>query len=272
MTRTWGTALVFLSIVAAMTFFSVIKNGFTQDWRTASRASAGHAPDPATTPEAVVQVYAARAVRWRGYFGVHSWISAKRENADGYKVYEVIGWRLYRGGSAVVVHDRPPDGRWFGAEPELLRDLRGPGVEQIIDRIEKAVGDYPYADSYVIWPGPNSNTFVAFVARQVPELALDLPPTAIGKDYLGPNLVARAASGTGYQFSLFGLLGVTLAKEEGLELNLLGLTFGVDAAEPAIKLPLVGRLGTEAAPRRHVALARQGTAQPAPADETAAAP
>jgi hypothetical protein len=253
MMRLWGTALVSLSIVAAMSFFSVVKNGFGQDWRTASRASAGLAPDPATTPEAVVQVYAARAVRWRGYFGVHTWISAKRENANQYKVYEVIGWRLYSGGSAVVVHNRPPDGRWFGAEPELLRELRGPGVEQIIDRIETAVTAYPYADSYVIWPGPNSNTFVAFVARHVPELALDLPPTAIGKDYLGPSLVARAASGTGYQFSLFGLLGLTLAKEEGFEFNLLGLTFGIDAAEPAVKLPFVGRLGTEFIARRAVA-------------------
>lgn len=253
MTRLWGTALVSVVVVAAMTFFSVVKNGFSQDWRTASRASAGFAPDPATTPEAVVQVYAARAVRWRGYFGVHTWISAKRENASGYKVYEVIGWRLYSGGSAVVVHDRPPDGRWFGAEPELLRDLRGDGVEHIIDRIESAVASYPYADSYVLWPGPNSNTFTAFIARQVPELALDLPPTAIGKDYLGSNVIARAASGTGYQFSLFGLLGLTVAKEEGLELNLLGLTFGIDATEPALKLPMVGRLGTEDVARRALA-------------------
>jgi hypothetical protein len=263
MTRLWGSALVTLIIVAAMTFFSTVKNGFSQDWRTASRASAGFAPDPATTPEAVVQVYAARAVRWRGYFGVHTWLSAKRENASGYKVYEVIGWRLYSGGSAVVVHDRPPDGRWFGAEPELLRDLRGDGVEQIIDRIDAAVASYPYADTYVLWPGPNSNTFTAFVARQVPELALDLPPTAIGKDYLGPSVVARAASGTGYQFSLFGLLGLTVAKEEGLEFNLLGLTFGIDATEPALKLPMVGRLGTEYVARRALA---------APATENAAAP
>jgi hypothetical protein len=40
------------------------------DWRTASRESVGLAPDPATTREAVVQVYAARALSWRGYFAV----------------------------------------------------------------------------------------------------------------------------------------------------------------------------------------------------------
>jgi hypothetical protein len=151
-------------VVASMAFLQIIKNGFTQDWRTASRASAGLAPDPASTPEAVLQVYAARAVRWRGYFGVHTWISAKRSGAAGYQVYEVVGWRLFRGGSALVVSDRPPDGRWFGAEPELLRELRGPGVDTLIDRVEAAVRDYPYAQEYTIWPGPNSNTFTAFVA------------------------------------------------------------------------------------------------------------
>jgi hypothetical protein len=42
-----------------------------------------------------------------------------------------------------------------------------------------------------------------------------------------------------------GVLGVTASAVEGLELNVLGLTFGVDRWPPAIKLPLVGRLGAE---------------------------
>ena len=40
------------------------------NWRLASRAPVGLAPDPADTPEAVVQVYAARAARWRGYLSL----------------------------------------------------------------------------------------------------------------------------------------------------------------------------------------------------------
>ena len=100
-----------------------------------------------------------------------------------------------------------------------------------------------YADSYRVWPGPNSNTFVAYVLRSVPELRADLPATAIGKDYLGAGFVAKSPSGTGVQFNLFGLFGALAGVEEGLEINVLGLTFGVDPLDLALKLPLVGRLG-----------------------------
>ncbi|HXF65699.1 MAG TPA: DUF3750 domain-containing protein [Burkholderiales bacterium] len=214
-----------------------------RDWRTASRDPVGLAPDPAATPEPVVQVYAARALGWRGYFGVHTWVAVKPERAPAYTVYEVIGWRLRWSDSALVVRNRAPDERWFGSAPELLAEKRGPGVERLIERIERAARDYPYAREYSVWPGPNSNTFTAYIARAVPELEVDLPPTAIGKDYLGDRLVASAPSGSGVQVSLFGVLGVLVSGVEGVEVNLLGLTFGVDPFAPALKLPILGRLG-----------------------------
>jgi len=218
------------------------------DWRTASREPAGLAPDPATTPEAVVQVYSARAVSWRGWFGVHSWISVKRSNASEFTVHEVMGWYLRRTGSVVVARNRAPDGYWYGRKPELLADVRGPGVDELIDRIEAAAKEYPYPKSYRVWPGPNSNTFVAFVMRRVPELRVDLPPTAIGKDYLGWKSVGKTPSGTGGQVSLFGALGVAAGVEEGVEVNLLGLNFGVDPKSLSIKLPIVGRVGPHPVP------------------------
>lgn len=217
--------------------------GSIGDWRRASRDSVGLAPDPAVTPEAVVQVYAARAVRWRGYFGVHTWISVKRTDARTFTVYEVTGFRVRRGGDAVSISEREPDGRWFGSAPGLLADVRGAGVDAVIDRIERAVAAYPYQREYRVWPGPNSNTFTAFVLREVPELRVDLPAHAVGKDYLGARVFARSPSGTGVQANLFGALGLIAGVEEGLEVNLLGLTFGVDPNDLAVKLPLVGRLG-----------------------------
>lgn len=217
--------------------------GDSGNWRLASRAPVGLAPDPATTREAVVQVYAARAVRWRGYFGVHTWIAAKPTGAEAFRIYEVTGWRLRRNGTSVSRSDRAPDSRWFGSAPDLIADVRGPQVDALIERIETAVERYPYAGRYRIWPGPNSNTFTAFILREVPELRADLPPTAIGKDYLGARLVSSSPSGTGVQFSVLGVLGLLAGIEEGLEVNLLGLTFGIDPKQLALKLPMAGQIG-----------------------------
>jgi len=219
------------------------ENAAGGDYRLASREPVGLAPDPRRHRDAVVQVYAARAVRWRGYFGVHTWIAAKPRDAESYTVYEVNGWRLRRTGTAISISDRPPDSRWFGNAPALVAEIRGDAAEAAIPRIEQAVERYPYAEHYRVWPGPNSNTFVAFVLREVPALTADLPPTAIGKDYLGGDFFARSPSGTGFQISAVGVLGLLVGIEEGLELNLLGLTFGVDPKDLALKLPLAGRIG-----------------------------
>src|SRR5271163_2339117 len=73
-----------------------------------------------------------------------------------------------------------------------------------------------------------------------------LPSTAVGKDFLPEGaLFAKAPSGSGFQVSLYGLAGILLAAQEGLEVNVLGLNVGLDAAVPALKLPAIGRLGLD---------------------------
>ncbi len=211
---------------------------------TANRESAGIVAAPEDAPEAVVLVFAARAFKWRGIFGVHTWVATKPAGADRYTVHQVLGWRHWRGLPAVASRPDAPDRLWFNSEPRIIAELRGPAAARAIPKIENAVARYPYAHEYRMWPGPNSNTFTAYVGRQVPELRLELPPTAVGKDFLTDGgLVASAPSGTGYQVSLYGVLGVLGAVEEGIELNLLGLTFGVDILRPALKLPGLGRIG-----------------------------
>ena len=125
----------------------------------------------------------------------------------------------------------------------LIGEVRGAEAEAAIAKLPDAAQSYPYAHRYSAWPGPNSNTFVAHLGREVPELHLNMPAIAIGKDYL-PNgeVVATAPSGTGWQVSLGGILGVTLARVEGLEVNLFGLVAGVDGAHPALKFPGFGRI------------------------------
>jgi hypothetical protein len=205
--------------------------------------------DPAAVSEPVVQVWGARTLGIKGLFGVHTWIAVKASGVPDYTVYEVIGWRLRWSDTALVARHRAPD-RWFGSAGELYAAKRGAGVDDLIKRIEKLASEYPYAKQYTLWPGPNSNTFVAYITRAIPELRADLPATAIGKDYLGGSVFSSAPSGSGFQFSLAGLLGMSASGVEGVELNILSLNFGVGPS--GVKLPLLGRIGT---PRIDTALA-----------------
>ena len=215
-------------------------------WYEARRDPTGLAPDPATTPEAVIQVYAARAVSWRGIFSMHTWIAVKPSGAPRYTRYEVLGFGVSNGAPAIRIDRMGPDNYWFGARPQIILDRRGPDVDAIIERIRGAVLSYPYPHEYRAWLGPNSNTFTAYIARQISELGLDLPSNAIGKDFLPEGaLFAKAPSGSGFQVSLYGLAGILVAAEEGLEVNVLGLNIGVDPAVPALKLPAIGRLGLD---------------------------
>lgn len=155
-----------------------------KDWRTASRESAGIAPNPAVTKEAVIQVYGARAWGWRGWFAIHTWIAVKRSGEASYTVYDVVGWRGNHGDPVLRIAKDIPDRYWFGEKPEILKEHMGTGVDKLIDDVDKAANAYPWKTSYSVFPGPNSNTFIAWVAKQVPALELDLPFAAIGSGYV----------------------------------------------------------------------------------------
>jgi hypothetical protein len=240
----WFGGLLVLVIAPLLWTAGMVHGGAVTHWSQARWDSAGLAPDPATTPEAVVQVYAARAWGWKGILAVHSWIVMKRTGAAAFERYEVVGWGVRRGAPAVRKDMRAIDGYWAGNPPRVLVEHRGPAAEGLIGRIEAAIASYPYPDQYRTWPGPNSNTFIAHIGREVPELGLDMPPIAVGKDYLtNGGLFARTPSGSGVQLSLLGILGLSLGRTEGLEINLLGLIIGIDPLGLALKLPGVGRIG-----------------------------
>jgi hypothetical protein len=213
----------------------------TVDWQSADRSSAGLLPAPAAHPEAIVRVFAARTVRWRGIFAVHTWVVVKDRNAPRYTRYDYTAW-----GEPIRVNGFAADGRWFGGTPEAIAAADGDAAERMIPKINAAIEGYKlrsYGD-YRAWPGPNSNTFVAAVLASVPELQIALPPTAIGKDFpWSGDAFGWTPSGTGVRATLGGYLGLTVGWVEGLEVNFLGAVFGVDIRRPAIKLPGLGRLG-----------------------------
>ena len=155
-----------------------------KDWRTASRDSAGIAPDPSVTSEAVLQVYGADAWGWRGWFAIHTWIAAKKSDAESYTVYDVVGWRAHRGQLVMNIYQDVPDRYWFGEKPMIIKEYRGHGIDELIDAVDEAARNYPWKNTYKAFPGPNSNSFTAWIARKVPELELDLPFSAIGSGYV----------------------------------------------------------------------------------------
>ncbi|MBK1661650.1 DUF3750 domain-containing protein [Paracraurococcus ruber] len=212
-----------------------------EGWWAADRSSTGLLPPAAAHRPAVVRVLAARTVRWRGIVAVHCWLVLKPEGAARYERYDYTAW-----GAPIRVNGFAPDGRWFGAAPEVVFAADGAAAARLIPPMLAAIEGYAWRNQgdYRAWPGPNSNTFVAAVLEAVPGLPVALPPTAIGKDYPHDGRwLRRTASGTGLRLTLGGYAGLTLGWVEGVEVNLLGLVAGLDLRRPALKLPGLGRIG-----------------------------
>ncbi|NKB99941.1 MAG: DUF3750 domain-containing protein [Pseudomonadales bacterium] len=152
------------------------------------------APDPQTHRGAVVQVYGADVWGVRGHFAIHTWIATKDVDENTYTIYQVIGWRLRREGTAVSITKGSPDRPWFRSSPLLLHELRGVEAEVLIPKISEAAKSYPYDREYVMWPGPNSNSFIEWIALEVPELGLSLPAKAIGKNWMQDTYPSLSAS------------------------------------------------------------------------------
>ncbi|TPG60647.1 DUF3750 domain-containing protein [Roseomonas nepalensis] len=217
-------------------------NGAGRDWWGADRSSAGLLPPAGRNAGAVVRVFAAPTVRWRGIFAVHCWIVFKPEGAASYTRYDYTAW-----GEPIRLNGFEPDGRWFGQTPEVVFAADGAAAAALIPRMRDAIAGYAWSNQgdYRAWPGPNSNTFVAAVMDAVPGIPVTLPPTAVGKDYPYDGRWLRpTASGTGLRLTLGGYAGVTLGWVEGIEVNILGAVAGIDLRRPAIKLPGLGRIGT----------------------------
>jgi len=218
-------------------------NGTGAGWQAADRSSTGLLPPAIPDAGAVVRVFSARTVRWRGIVASHCWIVLKPAGAASYTRYDYTAW-----GMPIRVNGFEPDGRWFGHVPDVVFAADGPAADALIPRLQAAVRGYAWRNQgdYRAWPGPNSNTFIATVMAAAPEIGAVLPPTAIGKDYpRDGRWLGWTPSGTGVRLTLGGYAGVTLGWVEGLEVNLLGAVAGLDLRRPALKLPGIGRIGVD---------------------------
>jgi Protein of unknown function (DUF3750) len=179
-----------------------------KEWRTADRSSAGLLPPARADQGAVVRIFSARTVRWRGIVATHSWIVVKEAGAPTYSRFDCTAW-----GEPIWIDRFVPDGRWFGRLPEVIFAAEGVSAERMIPKIRDAVRGYAFQEigDYRVWPGPNSNTFVAAVMSAVPEIAATLPPTAIGKDFpVDGRWIGMTPSGSGIRINLGGYAGLTV--------------------------------------------------------------
>jgi len=239
-----SVALLFLAVfllpIAAQAALFAFDRTAPRSYADADWTSTHRLPAASDFPEARVLIMSGRTGGWKGVLSVHSWVVLKRAGASSWTRYDVVGW-----GNPVRTNGWAPDGRWFGNMPTVLVDLKGAEAETLIPKIESAVQGYRWrhAGDYRIWPGPNSNTFVANVLRAAPELGVTMPPNAVGRDYRPQFYAGLTDSSTGIEINCWGYLGVKVGWVEGFEVDFLGLVAGVDLRKPALKLPGFGRIG-----------------------------
>lgn len=209
-------------------------------WREADWTATGVLPPADASDDAAIYVLAARTGGLKGAFSLHSWIVTKAEGAGRYSRYDKVGW-----GEPIRRDAYAPDARWYSNEPTIVHAVTGERAGALLPQVEAAIAAYPYSarGAYTIWPGPNSNSFVAHVVNAVPELGARMPPNATGRDYAPGLLAFHVSRGAGdLHLTAAGLAGLSIGLTSGIELHLLGLVAGIDIMRPALKIPAYGRL------------------------------
>jgi hypothetical protein len=210
-------------------------------WRKADWSSSGVISALPETDAASIYILAARTGGLKGALSLHSWIALKRAGEGAYDRYDVVGW-----GTPIRKNAYDADGRWYSNSPFIVREIHGADAAALIPKIEAAIQRYPYGEPgrYTIWPGPNSNSFVAHILRSVPEIGIVLPSNAVGRDYpTEGKLFMIDEDWQNFHANLFGYAGFAAGSRSGFEINFMGLVAGVDFMNPGLKVPGFGRVG-----------------------------
>lgn len=208
-------------------------------WRAADWTSSGMLPRPATG-DAAIYVMAARTGGLKGAFSVHSWLVLKKPGTPAYVRYDKVGW-----GRPVRRDAYAADANWYSNRPSVVHAIKGERAAALLPAVEAAIEAYPYAQpgSYRLWPGPNSNSFVAHVVDAVPGLGASMPPNATGRDF-APGIVDLRLAGDWQDLhvTVAGLAGFAIGRRNGIEIHLLGAVLRLDIIRPALKIPALGRI------------------------------
>ena len=190
-----------------------------------------------------------RSMPWYSRFAEHTWVDVKCGDDAHWIRSEVIGAHSGARCNTITAREAYSDWRWSVEAVRVHRVVTGESARRVAERIEAvtAAVDPRYANGgYEAWPGPNSNTFVRELARELPELAFVFDHNAVGKDYTFFD-AGWSPSRTGVSVDTWPL-GATLALAEGFELHLLQLTFGMRLWPPRLALPFLPAIPWESAP------------------------
>ncbi|MEC5322081.1 DUF3750 domain-containing protein [Aurantimonas sp. A3-2-R12] len=207
-------------------------------WRQADWSSASLLPIASTNGDAALYILAARTGGLKGALADHSWIVIKDKGASAYERWDKVGW-----GTPVRRNSQPADGRWYSNDPRVVVGITGARAEALIPKVRAVIAAYPYAErgGYALFPGPNSNTFVAHVMRAVPGIDATLPAAAVGRDYPSEGrFLSIDPDRQELRLSLWGYAGIVAGWKSGLEVNFLGLVAGIDPWRLAVKVPAFG--------------------------------
>ena len=198
-------------------------------------------PTAARPQEAVVQLRGATIPSPLGFLARHCWFAAFDPESGRWQRWEV--WQKKDAGGTSWGHLHKdlmrPDAGVGGGHPQVLREWRGEEARALL-AVLNTPEEYSLRDTYVAWPGPCCNTYVAWVLREA-RVPADLDPLALGKDYLGLAGAGVTPTRTGWQVET-STLGFKAGLRDGLECHFCGLTFGLDVWPPALETPL-GRIG-----------------------------
>jgi len=195
-------------------------------------------------PDYVVAVESVRIPTtepWVSRFAYHTWFDLKRGAENNWERVEILSAE-----SGVNIYHIPPAdarGRTRWDNPvEVVGLVTGEAAREMIPGLEERARNYPDRAAYTAWPGPNSNSFITYLARATPGLKLQFNHNAVGRDYTPWFYAGRSVSGSGVQLDTW-LLGLQAGWREGIQVHFLQLTFGISLFPPALELPILPRIG-----------------------------
>lgn len=199
---------------------------------------------PTYVPQADIDIVVVKSVRipdsepWYSRFASHVWIEYRQKGDQNWTRVEANTEPLQEPIHPSVANHNV---RW-GRDVELLAVYLLEDAANMIPHIKESALRHSEGFEYRAYPGPNSNTYAARIIADVPNLDVELPHNAIGKDYTTTISAGLTPSRDGLHLDTLPL-GLSLGYQQGLELHLIGLTAGLSLWPPQLKIPFLPRIG-----------------------------